>query len=75
MARPPIRFTRSDYEQLPEHMEAELIRGDLVMTSQPTDRHEHLGMKLILALGRHLGTGAEGRLRGSRTEISVWEGD
>ena len=29
MARPPIRFTRTDKEQLPEHIHSELIEGDL----------------------------------------------
>ena len=73
MARPPIRFTRTDYEQLPEHIHAELIEGDLVVIPTPTDWHERLGIRLHNALVRHLGEDADRRLLGSRKEVSAWK--
>ena len=72
MPRPPIQFTREDYEQLPEHIHAELIEGDLVMVPAPTPWHEALGGRLRNALTRHLGPEADNRLLGSRLEVSVW---
>ncbi|MHC4550544.1 MAG: Uma2 family endonuclease [Planctomycetota bacterium] len=74
MAKPRVRFTRADYEQLPEHLHAELIEGDLVMVPAPTPWHERLAAKLMFALHAHLGAEAENRVLGSRIEISVWEG-
>ena len=71
MERPPIRFTRTDYEQLPEHIHAELIEGDLVVIPAPTPWHERLGVRLHNALVRHLGEDADRRLLGSRMEISI----
>ena len=76
MARPPIRFTRTDYEQLPEHIHSELIGGDLVMVPAPTAWHESLVTRLIYALGEHLGVEAACvRVLGSRTEISIGAGE
>ena len=72
MARPPIRFTREDYEQLPEHIHAELIGGDLVMIPAPTPWHEGLAADLQDAVREHLGA-ARKRVLGSRLEISVWD--
>ena len=72
MARPPIRFTRTDYEQLPEHIHAELIEGDLVMIPAPTPWHETLAARLHGEAYIHLGSEAPHRVLGSRLEISVW---
>ena len=73
MARPPIRFTRSDYEQLPEHIHAELIEGDLLVIPAPTPWHETLAERLHNALTRHLGMDADNRVRGCQTEVSAWD--
>ena len=72
MPRPPIRFTREDYEQLPEHIPAELIEGDLVMISAPTPWNEGLAAELQGALRDHLQGVEKRRVLGSRLEISVW---
>ncbi len=73
MARPPIRFTRTDYEQLPEHIRAELIEGDLLVIPAPTPWHETLAERLHNALTRHLGMDADNRVRGCQTEVSAWD--
>ena len=75
MSRPPIRFSRSDYEQLPEHIHAELIEGDLVMIPAPTHWHERLASALQGAVFVHLGSRARDRVFGSRFEITVKQGD
>jgi Uma2 family endonuclease len=73
MQRPRVRATREDYERLPEHVKAELIDGEIVVTPAPSDWHEHIVMSLIFALQDHLGAQGRRRLRGSRTEVSAWE--
>ena len=73
MQRPRVRATREDYERLPEHVKAELIDGEIVVTQAPSAWHERLVTKLIHRLFRHLGEQADERLRGSRTEVSAWE--
>ena len=73
MHRSKARATREDYERLPEHVKAELIDGEIVVTPAPSDWHEHLVMGLIFGLYDHLGTEGPKRVRGSRTEVSAWE--
>ncbi|MFQ5845531.1 MAG: Uma2 family endonuclease [Planctomycetota bacterium] len=74
MGRAEIRFTREDYGQLPEHLDAELIEGDLVMIPAPTPWHERLAAALMFEVMRHVGAEAPNRVQGSRTEISIGEG-
>jgi len=69
MHRSKVRATREDYERLPEHVKAELIDGEIVVTPTPTDRHEKLVMAMILRLHDHLGMQEGMRLRASRTEV------
>jgi len=69
MQRPGVRATREDYERLPEHVKAELIDGEVVMTPSPSDWHEHLVARLTASVRGHLGRGADGRVLGSRTEV------
>ncbi len=73
MARPPIQFTREDYEQLPEHIRAELIEGDLLVIPAPTPWHETVAERLHFALTHHLGADTVNRLRGCQTEVSAWD--
>lgn len=73
MHRPKVRATREDYERLPEHVKAEFIDGEIVVTPTPTDRHERLVFGLIFALQDHLGPQERKRLRGSRTEVFAKE--
>ena len=74
MAHPPIRFTRTDYEQLPEHIHAELIERDLVVIPAPTHWHEGLAAELLAAVREHLGRAGRMRVLGSHFEVSVHEG-
>jgi len=74
MHRSKVRATREKYERLPEHVKAELIGGDIVVTPTPTDRHERLVFGLIFAIQDHLGPRERRRLRGSRTEVFATEG-
>ena len=74
MARPPIRFTRTDYEQLPEHIHAELIEGDLVVIPAPTHWHEGLAAELLAAVRVHFGPKGRMRVLGSHFDVSVHEG-
>jgi Uma2 family endonuclease len=73
MHRSRVRATREDYERLPEHVKAELIDGEVVMTPTPTDRHERLVFGLLFALGDQLGPLERVRIRGSRTEVFAIE--
>ena len=73
MHRSKVRATREDYERLPEHVKAELIDGEIVVTPAPSDWHETVLARLMLGLHSYLGDRAADRLRGSRTEVSAWE--
>jgi Uma2 family endonuclease len=73
MQRPRVRATREDYERLPEHVKAELIDGEIVVTPAPSDWHETLLARLAILLRDHLAGQAADRLRGSRTEVFAWE--
>jgi Uma2 family endonuclease len=73
MHRSRVRATREDYERLPEHVKAELIDGEIVVTPAPSDWHEALLSRLVFHLHDHLGASAAGRLLGSRTEVVAWE--
>jgi Uma2 family endonuclease len=74
MHRSRVRATREDYERLPEHVKAELIGGEIVVTPTPTDRHERLVFGLVFAIEDHLGARERRRIRGSRTEVFASEG-
>lgn len=54
MRHPTARATREDYERLPEHVKAELIDGEVVMTPAPSDWHETLVARLMVRLTDHL---------------------
>ena len=73
MQRPRVRATREDYERLPEHVKAELIDGEIVVTPAPSDWHETLVARLMIRLCADLGARAPDLLRGSHTEVSAWE--
>jgi Uma2 family endonuclease len=73
MHRSTARATREDYERLPEHVKAELIDGEVVMSPTPSDWHEILVSRLMIRLRDHLAAEAADRLRGSRTEVCARE--
>jgi Uma2 family endonuclease len=73
MHRSKVRATREDYERLPEHVKAELIDGEIVVTPAPSDWHEAVLARLMYRLHDHFGEETPNRLRGSRTEVSAWE--
>ncbi|MFI5403382.1 MAG: Uma2 family endonuclease [Planctomycetota bacterium] len=73
MHRSKVRATREDYERVPEHVKAELIDGEIVVTPTPSDWHEHLLAELTAQVRGHLGAAARDRVLGSRTEVSAWE--
>ncbi|HEX5138216.1 MAG TPA: Uma2 family endonuclease [Planctomycetota bacterium] len=74
MHRSKVRATREEYERLPEHVKAELIGGEIVVTPTPSDWHEFLVSGLTACVRDHLGAAARGRVLGPRTEVSVREG-
>ena len=55
MAQPAVRFTRADYDQLPEEMRVELIDGELLKMASPTFRHQEIARELFLLLVAQLG--------------------
>lgn len=73
MPRQKLRATREDYDRLPEVVKAELIDGEIVVTPAPSDWHETVLVRLLIALRDHLAGEAADRLRGSRTEVVAWE--
>jgi len=56
VAQPAVRFTRADYDRLPEGMHVELIDGELLKMAEPTFRHQEIARELFLLLVAHVGT-------------------
>jgi Uma2 family endonuclease len=53
VAQPAVRFTRADYDRIPEGMHVELIDGELLKMAEPTVRHQEIARRLfVLFLGK-----------------------
>jgi Uma2 family endonuclease len=50
-----LRFTRSDYDALPEDLRVELIDGELLKMAPPTIRHQKILLRIAKALSDRLG--------------------
>jgi Uma2 family endonuclease len=55
VAQPAVRFTRADYDLLPEGLHVELIDGELLKMAEPTVRHQEIARSLFLLLVAHVG--------------------
>ena len=55
MAQPAVRFTRADYDLLPEGMHVELIDGELLKMAEPTVRHQEIARRLFVLFLAHVG--------------------
>jgi len=55
MAQPAVRFTRADYDQLPEGMRVELIDGELLKMAEPTFRHQEIARSVFLTFVEQVG--------------------
>jgi len=71
VAKPRVRFTRKDYEQLPEDFRAELIEGDLVMVPAPDPSHQALVGELHAHLRAHFGREARHRVLLSPVDVHI----
>jgi Uma2 family endonuclease len=60
MKQANIRFNYHDYLQLPEDKRYEILDGELCMVPAPNIRHQTIGLKLKLALYRHVENGKLG---------------
>ena len=55
VAEPAVRFTRRDYDLLPEGLHVELIDGELLKTAEPTVRHQEVARRLFVLFLGHVG--------------------
>jgi len=55
VAQPAVRFTRADYDLLPEGFRVELIDGELLKMAEPTIRHQEIARSLVFLLAAHVG--------------------
>jgi Uma2 family endonuclease len=55
VAQPAVRFTRADYDLLPEGFHVELIDGDLLKMAEPTVRHQEIARSLVFLFAAHVG--------------------
>ncbi|MHC4340551.1 MAG: hypothetical protein ACYSX0_10110 [Planctomycetota bacterium] len=52
-----VKFTRADYERLPEGLPAQLLDGQLVKAPSPTFLHQRISGRLFTALLQVVGEG------------------
>ncbi len=55
MAEARIKFTRADYDLLPEGLRVELIDGEILKMAPPTVLHQELAKRIFLRLLDHVG--------------------
>ena len=55
VAEPAVRFTRRDYDLLPEGLHVELIDGELLKMAEPTVRHQEIARSIFLVFMEHVG--------------------
>ncbi len=55
MAQPAVRFTRADYDLLPEGMHVELIDGELLKMASPTFRHQEIARNIFMLFVARVG--------------------
>jgi len=68
VAQPELRFTRADYDALPEGLRAELIDGELVKMAPPSIRHQKILVRLTTALAGILGVD---RVLGGPVDVAI----
>jgi Uma2 family endonuclease len=55
MVQPALRFTRADYEKMPEDLRVELIEGELLKMAPPVVSHQRVVMAVLMRLAGILG--------------------
>ena len=50
VAQPRLKFTRADYDRLPEDLRVELIDGELLKMPSPTVNHQAVARRLLFAV-------------------------